>query len=520
MPEEKNAPWIKNYGKIKFHLEYPVGSMSDVVFATADENADSVAVSCNGTKVTYKALKKRIVETAKAYLSIGVKPGDVVTLCMPNLLQTVYSLYALNYIGAIVSMIHPLSAEAEIAHYLKEVRSEYVLTLYDFYDKIVEAEKLVDVKTVVLSGAADELGFFKKSVYNFVNGKKRNLKNNVVTWKELKRRAKRIKDVKPYRLDENETAVILFSGGTTGMTKGVRLSSKNFNSQAAQTEAMCSKPVRHKKMLAAMPCFHGFGLGVCVHTMLVAGGESMLVPRFNVKEYAELIKKRKPNYIAGVPTLYEALTRGNYLDGVDLSCLMGVFSGGDKLTADLKKKFDKFLADHGATVKVREGYGMTECVAASCLTPYDREKEGLSALGHKSGISRDYDPEVLETFANQHPENDYWVRFNCPEFTTLCPITGQPDFAEIRISYIPGERMVESKSLKLYLFSFRNHGDFHEDCVNTIMKDLIALMDPKYIEVTGFFTPRGGISIYPYVNYGRPGTKYEDLASRRFATHE
>ena len=152
--------------------------------------------------------------------------------------------------------------------------------------------------------------------------------------------------------------------------------------------------------------------------------------------------------------------------------------------------------------------------------PYDREKEGLSALGHKSGISRDYDPGVLETFANQHPENDYWVRFNCPEFTTLCPITGQPDFAEIRISYIPGERMVESKSLKLYLFSFRNHGDFHEDCVNTIMKDLIALMDPKYIEVTGFFTPRGGISIYPYVNYGRPGTKYEDLASRRFSTHE
>ena len=151
---------------------------------------------------------------------------------------------------------------------------------------------------------------------------------------------------------------------------------------------------------------------------------------------------------------------------------------------------------------------------------YDREKEGLSALGHKSGISRDYDPGVLETFANQHLENDYWVRFNCPEFTTLCPITGQPDFAEIRISYIPGERMVESKSLKLYLFSFRNHGDFHEDCVNTIMKDLIALMDPKYIEVTGFFTPRGGISIYPYVNYGRPGTKYEDLASRRFATHE
>ena len=127
---------------------------------------------------------------------------------------------------------------------------------------------------------------------------------------------------------------------------------------------------------------------------------------------------------------------------------------------------------------------------------------------------------MLETFSNKHAERDYWVRFNCPEFTTICPITGQPDFAEIRISYIPDQRMVESKSLKLYLFSFRNHGGFHEDTVNMILKDLIALMDPKYIEVTGIFTPRGGISIYPYANYGRPGTRYEELAAQRFATHE
>ena len=149
-----------------------------------------------------------------------------------------------------------------------------------------------------------------------------------------------------------------------------------------------------------------------------------------------------------------------------------------------------------------------------------RNKEGLKALGKKSEINCEYNPSVLETFDNLHPDNDYWVRFNCPEFTTLCPITGQPDFAEIRISYIPDVKMVESKSLKLYLFGFRNHGDFHEDCVNTIMKDLIALMDPKYIEVTGFFTPRGGISIYPYANYGRPGTKYAALAEQRFASHE
>ena len=145
----------------------------------------------------------------------------------------------------------------------------------------------------------------------------------------------------------------------------------------------------------------------------------------------------------------------------------------------------------------------------------NRENEGLKSLGKKTVYRDDYAPEVLETFENRHKDNDYWVRFNCPEFTSLCPITGQPDFAEIRISYIPGDRMVESKSLKLYLFSFRNHG-----CVNTIMKDLVKLMDPKYIEVTGYFTPRGGISIWPYANYGRPGTKYEELAVRRMECHE
>ena len=139
----------------------------------------------------------------------------------------------------------------------------------------------------------------------------------------------------------------------------------------------------------------------------------------------------------------------------------------------------------------------------------------LTLLGKKTEYKQDYAPEVLETFENKHQDRDYWVQFNCPEFTSLCPITSQPDFAEIKISYIPNVKMVESKSLKICLFSFRSHGAFHEDCVNIIMNDLIALMEPKYIEVTGIFTPRGGISIYPYANYGMPGTEYEQLAKQR-----
>ncbi len=150
----------------------------------------------------------------------------------------------------------------------------------------------------------------------------------------------------------------------------------------------------------------------------------------------------------------------------------------------------------------------------------DRSSEPLHQLGRKTQYPTDYDPGLLERFQNRHRENDYFVKFNCPEFTSLCPITGQPDFACIYISYIPDEWMVESKSLKLYLFSFRNHGDFHEDCVNTIMKDLIALMDPRYIEVWGRFTPRGGISIDPYCNYGKPDTPFQQMAQQRLLWHD
>ncbi len=383
MSIEKNAPWLSSYGEVKFHLDYPTGSMSDVVLQTADKYPKQTALSCMGTTISYEKMKEKILHMAKCYSALGIRPGDKVTICMPNLPQTVYSLYALNYIGAVVSLIHPLSAVGEIVYYLKEVDSHVVLTLDTFYKKIQEVEKDYKLERVILTGAAEELGFVKKTAYKFINGKKdRNFtaNSNVIFWEDLVKLGNKAKAVVPYHLDENMPAAILFSGGTTGVTKGILLSSKNFNALAHQTGAMCNKQIQGKKMLAAMPCFHGFGLGVCIHTLLVLGGESILVPKFNVEVYAKLIKKNKPNYIAGVPTLYEALTRTNYLDGVKLDCLMGVFSGGDSLSAELKKKFDKFLADHGATVRVREGYGTTECVTASCLTPYNKEKQGSIGL--------------------------------------------------------------------------------------------------------------------------------------------
>ncbi len=340
-----STPWLKSYGDVKFNLDYPDGSMADVVIAVADRKQTRTALSCMGTEISYKKFKQKIISTAAAFAAMGVKAGDKVTICMPNLPQTVYSLYALNYIGAVASLIHPLSAEAEIAYYLKEVNSHILLTLDIFYNKIRAVEKLVTIDKIILTGSAEELGFVKKSLYKFVKGRKdRNFVagDNVVFWTDLMKSGESI-DIKPYHLDKNELAVILFSGGTTGVTKGIMLSSLNFNALALQTINMNHAVIEDKKMLAAMPCFHGFGLGVCVHTILVAGAESILVPRFNVKEYALLIKKLKPNYIAGVPTLYEALTRTNYLDGVDLSCLMGVFSGGDSLRSNSRKRLTNSL---------------------------------------------------------------------------------------------------------------------------------------------------------------------------------
>jgi 7-cyano-7-deazaguanine reductase len=153
-------------------------------------------------------------------------------------------------------------------------------------------------------------------------------------------------------------------------------------------------------------------------------------------------------------------------------------------------------------------------------TARDRKEEGLVALGRHTEIPSTYNPAILETFENRHLQRDYWVEFLCPEFTTLCPITGQPDFAELRIRYIPDQKMVESKSLKLYFFGFRNHGDFHEDVVNIILDDLVRLLEPRYMEVQGIFAPRGGIAIHPFVNYGIPHTRYEELAIRRLASYE
>ena len=381
--ELKIAPWLNSYGEVPFHLDYPDISMSDALFESARKYPDQVALTFQEKDTTFAQLVPQIQQAEKAFRAIGIKEGDTVTVCLPNMPQTVVCLYAINAIGAIASMIHPLSAIHEIAFYLKEAQSRTIVSMDQFYSKLKKVRELVNLDHMIIARISDSLSPVKKVAYRLLKARKFEKYEEdkvVMSWKSFLAKAHEC-DIDPsVRKKGADEAVILFSGGTTGVTKGIRLTNLNFNALALQTGTMCNKPIQGMTMLAAMPMFHGFGLGVCVHTLMYWGGRSVLVPQVSVKGYSKMLKTAQPNYIAGVPTLYEGITRNKEMDNVDLSCLMGVFSGGDSLTIEMKKKIDKFLADHGATVRVREGYGTTECVTASCLTPYNKEKEGSIGL--------------------------------------------------------------------------------------------------------------------------------------------
>ena len=377
------APWIKNLGGVPAHLEYFQGSMYDKIAQIAVNYPDYIAYDFMGDKVKYKDFIKKVDECARALAAIGVKEGERVTICMPNAPQAVIMFYAINKVGAIANMVHPLSSEKEIEFYLKESASVVCITLDQFYGKFENIRGNVPLRSLILTSIKDVLSPIKKKGYYLAAGRKiKKVPDNaeIVWWEKFLRDGTNYHG--PFHVERkpDDPAVILYSGGTTGTTKGILLSNMNFNALSQQIIATNPMFKPGDKMLAVMPIFHGFGLGVCIHSMLANGGRCLLIPRFNPESYAKLLKKHKPNFIAGVPTLYEALLRIKTLDRVDLSCLKGVFSGGDSLSIELKKRFDAFLKEHNATIPVREGYGTTECVTASCLAPSHWAKEGSIGL--------------------------------------------------------------------------------------------------------------------------------------------
>lgn len=377
------TPWAEHLGSVPLHLDYFEGSMFDMVASVAEQYPNQVAFDFMGRPTTYRQMVHEIERCAKALKTIGVRENDKVTIAMPNCPQAIYMFYAVNLVGAIANMIHPLSAEKEIEFYLNESESVTAITLDQFYGKFEAIRENTKVVNIIIASVKDALSRPVRAGYMLTEGRKiKKIPKDapVIRWREFMRLSEHCFFNYKVARKSDDPAVILYSGGTTGTTKGIVLTNRNFNALGQQVVAANPMFRPGDKMLAAMPLFHGFGLGVCIHTMLSQGGRCILVPRFTAKSYAKDIVKYRCNFIAGVPTLYEALLRIKSMDGADLSCLKGVFSGGDSLSIELKKKFDTFLYDHKAVIQVREGYGTTETVTACCLTPPHMFKEGSIGL--------------------------------------------------------------------------------------------------------------------------------------------
>lgn len=377
------TPWENHLGNIPMHLEYFEGSMYDKIADIASKYPKNIAFDFMGKSTTYEEMITQINRCAMSLKTIGVRENDKVTIAMPNCPQAIYMFYAVNLVGGVANMIHPLSAEKEIEFYLNESESVTAITLDQFYNKFENIRKNTKVVNIIIASIKDALAKPIKAGYMLTEGrkvKKIPAEAPVIRWKDFMNLSKCCFYNYSVTRESEDPAVILYSGGTTGTTKGIVLTNKNFNALSQQIVATNPMFRPEDKMLAAMPLFHGFGLGVCVHSMLANGGRCILIPRFTAKSYAKQIAKYRCNFIAGVPTLYEALLGLDTMDGVDLSCLKGVFSGGDSLSVELKKKFDKFLYDHKAVIQVREGYGTTETVTACCLTPPHMFKEGSIGL--------------------------------------------------------------------------------------------------------------------------------------------
>ncbi len=372
-----DANWFKYYGDVPHTLSYPDISMYDMVKKTKEKYPSYIAYDFMGKSVTYEEFLNEIDLCAKALAAQGIKYGDAVTVCLPNIPQAVIMFYAINKIGAIASMVHPLSAENEIMFYLNESKSRIAITLTQFYNKFEAIKGKTAVEKVIACKIGEALPKVKGFLYKFI-GHEPKVENDpwVISWQDFLAKGKTYNKDVIFKGVGEDAAAILFSGGTTGTSKGILLTNLNFNALAMQTAAASGCFAAGDVMLSVMPVFHGFGLGVGIHTILASGGKCVLVPRLNVDEFPGLFKKHNPNYMAGVPTLFEAMLRNEGMKGVDLSSLKGLFSGGDSLSIELKKKMDTFLKNHGATIQVREGYGTTECVTASCLTPIDYYREG------------------------------------------------------------------------------------------------------------------------------------------------
>jgi len=383
-PDNMNyeRPWKKFYEKgTPPNLVYPEKTMYQMVEESARRYPDYIAYEFMGTKVTYKKLIEQIDICSKALLEIGVQQGDKVTVCLPNVPHAIIIFYSINKVGAIANMIHPLSAPKEIEYAMTLTESKYIITTNFLYKNVREIKDHISINKIIIARMNDFLSPLMSLGFWIQAGRKIPKINmaeddRLIYWEDFMEMGEKSDKTVTSTMTVRSAAVLLYSGGTTGTQKGILLSNNNFNALALQTAAHQDEKIDGDKMMCILPLFHGFGLGVCVHTPLCLGGTSILVPKFNADVFAEMFMKHKPQYIAGVPTLYEALMRSEKMKKADFSCLKGAFAGGDALPEEIKKRFDQFMKERGGKITLQEGFGLTETVTASCLMPKSQYKPG------------------------------------------------------------------------------------------------------------------------------------------------
>lgn len=379
--ELKERPWLKFYEEenIPGELEYPDCSMVDMVVQSAEKWPDNIAYSYYGHKVTYKSFVKKIEKAARALKNYGVKEGDRVTICMPNTPEGITMVYAVNMVGAICNMVHPLSSEKELEYYIKAADSKYVLVIDAVFDKIYKIVNSAALERIIVVRPSDGLGFLKQKMYKLLHVKKVRLPSNdsrVVLWEDFIANSYFYQGNYYEERGANDPAVILYSGGTTGAPKGILLSNLNFNALGLMATTVIKQAVPGATVLSILPIFHGFGLGVCIHTPLCIGMGCILIPAFSYKQFADIIRKNEPNFIAGVPTLYESLINSK-LKKDDLKSVTAAICGGDALNETLRDKINECLEKYGSSAKVRVGFGLTEATGATCLSPENSFKNGI-----------------------------------------------------------------------------------------------------------------------------------------------
>ncbi len=361
------------------HIEYPDCSMVDMVIQSAEKWPDNTAYVYYGHKVSYKNFVKKIEKAARALKNYGVKEGDRVTICMPNTPEGITMVYAVNMVGAVCNMVHPLSSEKELEYYIKVAESKYVLVIDAVFDKIYRLRDTAQLERIIVVRPSDGLGFLKKKLYNTLHVKKVRLPANdsrVVLWEDFIANSYFYQGNYHEERGGEEPAVIMYSGGTTGAPKAVLLSNRNINAESLCDAHMIRQITPGATVLSILPLFHCFGLGVCIHTPLCKGMGCILIPAFSHKQFADIIRKNEPNFIVGVPTLFEALINTK-LKPSDLKSVSAVICGGDALNQTLRDKVNDFLKNHGSEAKIRVGYGLTEGSGAVCLSPENSFRDGI-----------------------------------------------------------------------------------------------------------------------------------------------